>query len=134
MSTGKQGHSVAESLAMPTSSRNVHLTPHDVDLLTMLTRYGAATYPLLQATVLHDRRRTSIYRQLNRLASVRLLEDPRTGPSNVGRPRDIQSMWVPTRSAYQLVGSNLRVQADPPERCPAHLGGRPGRPVVRGSG
>ena len=93
---------------MTPASKNVRLTHRDIELLTLLTRYGAATYPLLERTFLADRGRTSIYRQLSRLASVGLLEDPKTGPSNLGRPQDISALWVPTRSAYQLVASDLR--------------------------
>ena len=98
---------------MSVPAKNVRLTARDLDLMTLLTRYGAATYPLLQQTVMRDRGRTSAYRQLKRLADVRLLEDPWTGPSNVGRPRDVQSLWVPTRSAYQLVASPLRYKPIP---------------------
>ena len=92
----------------PAAEQQVRLTPSDDALLDLVIRYHAVTVPLMLNTVRYGKNRSGVYRQLARLVRTGLLEDLATGPSNVGRPRDVFALYVPTAQAYAYRGSDLR--------------------------
>lgn len=94
----------------PASEQAVRLTPRDDALLDLLIRYHAVTVPMLMNTVCFGLDRSGVYRRLSRLVRIGLLEDLRAGASNVGRPRDVHALYVPTRSAYDYRDSTLTPQ------------------------
>lgn len=89
------------------SEQAVHITERDLTLLQRLCRYGATTVPTLQHTVAAGKHRSGIYAQAARLARVGLIEDLRTGPSNLCRPRNLPALLVPTREGYAVAGTGL---------------------------
>ena len=96
---------------MPTSTSPnlaaVHLSDMDRELVTWLARYRAATVPVLLRTRYAGKARSGIYKRLERLVRVGLLEDPRTGPSNRARPRDVPALYVVTRTGMQWAQCGL---------------------------
>jgi hypothetical protein len=92
----------------PARDQRVRVTPADLVLLDRVVRYHAVTVPVLAHTVYGGKNRAGIYRRLARLVRVGLLEDLRTGDSNRGRPMDVFALYVATRPAYALIGSDLR--------------------------
>ena len=93
------------------SQQGVQITPEDLRLLDLLIRYHGVTAQVLLNTVYRGKHRSGVYRRLARLVRVGLLEDLSTGPSNLGRPRDVQALYVPTKLAYQLLNSNFHQNA-----------------------
>ena len=89
------------------SEQGVQITSEDLWLLDLLVRYHGVTAQVLMNTVYRGKHRSGVYRRLARLVRVGLLEDLSTGPSNLGRPRDVQALYVPTKRAYQLLNSNF---------------------------
>jgi hypothetical protein len=91
----------------PAAQQGVHVTLMDVDLLRRLIRFQGTTAPVLMRHVYTGQHRSGIYARLARLVRAGLLEDLSTGPSNLGRPRNIKALYVPTRLAYRMLESSL---------------------------
>ena len=89
------------------SKKGVQITETDLYLLYHLMRYNGTTVPVLLHTMFVGYHRSGVYHRLERLVRAGLLEDTRTGPSNLGRPRDVHAIYVPTRLAYALLQSPL---------------------------
>ena len=89
------------------SQQGVQITPEDLRLLDLLIRYHGVTAQVLLNTVYRGKHRSGVYKRLARLVRVGLLEDLSTGPSNLGRPRDVQALYVPTKRAYLLLHSDF---------------------------
>jgi hypothetical protein len=92
----------------PAAQQGVQVTPTDVDLLRRLIRFQGTTAPVLMRHVYPAQHRSGVYARLARLVRAGLLEDLSTGPSNLGRPRSIKALYVPTPLAYRMVESPLR--------------------------
>ena len=92
----------------PAARQGVQVTPTDVDLLRRLIRFQGTTAPVLMRHVYPGQHRSGVYARLARLVRAGLLEDLSTGPSNLGRPRSIKALYVPTPLAHRKVESPLR--------------------------
>ena len=102
--------------------RGVRLTPRDEFVLDQVIRFHCLTQPLLHRTVYSGLSRSTVYESLERLVRAQMLEDLRTGPSNLRRPHDVPSLYVATRAAYAYRGSPLPCSSVPLSRVHHALG------------
>ena len=104
------------------AARGVRLTLRDEFVLDQVNRFHCLTQPLLHRTVYSGLSRSTVYESLERLVRAQMLEDLRTGPSNLRRPRDVPSLYVATRAAYAYRGSPLPCSPVPLSRVHHTLG------------